>query len=175
MNKKNIIAIVILILVLGLLGLGFLQIKNLRSRIAEAEWTIVYQVELKEDTITPDVGTIQFLKRGFSIELESIKYTADGLYLKGFIGNPLILWVSTLTIKFTVTKPLYEYKDEFAAKPYFFFIGLQPIGEAQTSPIASLAPKTKVPFEVTIPNVKQTKEGIRIAVAFTGERYAYGE
>jgi hypothetical protein len=126
-----------------------------------------------EDTITTDVGVIQFLRRGFSIEIDSAIYTADGLKLRGFIGNPLNLSISNLTLKFAATKPLYSYKDEFPKDNFSFLFGPQSIGEAQTSPIVSLLPRGREAFEVTIPNVKQTKDGLRIHLTFSGERYGY--
>jgi len=48
------------------------------------------------------------------------------------------------------------------------------IGSAQTS-VGTLAPGTTTPFQVTIPNVRQTPEAVDIAVAFMGERYTYDE
>lgn len=174
MTKRHVGAITGAILFVGLQSVEAWQILNLRKRVADAEWSIGVQSKDQEDTITPDVGTIQFLKRGYSIELESVKYTGEGLTLKGFIGNATNLSLTNLTLKFTVTKPLYAYRDEFRSSDWFFFFGLQPIGEAQTSPIESLLPRSKGPFEVTIPNVKQTKEGVRIELRFTGERYSYG-
>lgn len=161
------------ILFVGLQCVEVWQILNLRSRIADAEWSLEVQSKQEEDTITPDVGVIQFLKRGYSIELQSAKYTGDGLTLNGFVGNPTNLVVSNLSVKFMVTKPLYEYRDEFRKDSFLFFIGPPAIGEAQTPPISTLPPRVREPFEVTIPNVKQTKDGIRIRVLFTGERYSY--
>jgi hypothetical protein len=114
-----------------------------------------------------------FLKRGgYSIQLDAAKYTGDGLHLEGFAGNPTNLWLSNLSLKFSATKNLYEYKDDFGKDELSFFFGPQAVGEAQCSPISSLSPGGRQPFEVTIPNVKQTQDGIRITVAFTGERYS---
>lgn len=173
MTKRRVILWVSAVLFLGLQGVGVWQILSLRERLADAEWSIAYQVKKLEDTIIPDVGTIQFLRRGYSIEIEAAKYTADGLTLQGSVGNPLNLTLHNLTLKFTATKPLYEYRDEFRNAPFAFFFGPTPIGEAQTKPIGILMPGSTASFEVTIPNVKQTEDGIRIAVAFTGERYSY--
>ncbi|MGA2587185.1 MAG: hypothetical protein ABSF88_09190 [Candidatus Aminicenantales bacterium] len=177
MNKKRVLVLVVGILVFGLLGYELFQIRSIKSQIEDMEWRFALQEKSQEDTITTDVGTIQFLKRGYSIHIESARFMAEGLYLKGYVGNPLNIWVSNLTLKFVVTKPLYEYKDQFykTNSPYFFWFGAENIGDAQTSPIVSLLPSKRAPFEVTIPNVKQTKEGLRIAVSFTGERYSYLE
>lgn len=127
--------------------------------------------------IIPDVGTIQFLKNGYSIQLESVVYKADGLYLAGCIGNPTILWLSNLTIQFTARPPLYSARDAFMkASPNSFerlFAASNQIGSAQTKPIATLGPGACEPFELTVPNVRQTKDGIDLRVSFTGERYSY--
>jgi len=37
----------------------------------------------------------------------------------------------------------------------------------------NLAPGSQASFEITIPNVKQIKSGVRTEVAFSGERYGY--
>jgi hypothetical protein len=71
----------------------------------------------------------------------------------------------------SASKPFYEYRNEFRADR--FSSGVYSLGEAQSSPIASLTPRSRGSFEVTIPNVKQTKEGLRIGMTFTGERYSY--
>jgi hypothetical protein len=105
--------------------------------------------------------------------IQTAKYTADGLVLKGYVGNPTLLTLSDLTIKFSATEPLYKYRDQFRRESVFFWFGPPSIGEAQTVPIANLSPGKRQQFEVTIPNVKQTNEGIRIEVQFTGERYLY--
>jgi hypothetical protein len=122
------------------------------------------------------VGTIQFLKRGgYSIQLDTAKYTNEGLELAGFVGNPTNLWISNLSLKFSAQKELYQYRDDFDKDEFSFYFGPQAIGEVQSSPITSLIPGGRQPFNVTIPNVKQTKEGIRLVVVFTGgERYSYG-
>ena len=101
MTKRRVILWVSAVLFLGLQGVGVWQILSLRERLADAEWSIAYQVKKLEDTIIPDVGTIQFLRRGYSIEIEAAKYTADGLTLQGSVGNPLNLTLHNLTLKFT--------------------------------------------------------------------------
>jgi len=93
--------------------------------------------------------------------------------MPGYVGNPTLLSLSDLTIKFSATQPLYKYRNEFRKNKFSFWFGPEPIGEAQTIPIANLAPGDKQQFEITIPNVKQTSDGIRIEVKFTGERYSY--
>lgn len=95
----------------------------------------------EDSVITPDVGTIQFLRKGgYSIQLNAAKYIGDGLYLQGFVGNPTNLWVTNLALKFSATKNLYEYRDDFKKDPFSFLFGPRSVGEAQCSPIATLAP-----------------------------------
>ena len=80
--------------------------------------------------------------------------------------------MSNLSLKFTATKQLYQCRDDFIKDRWAFLFGPASIGEAQCSPITTLAPGSRIAFDVTIPNVKQ-KKGIRLVVAFTGERYSY--
>ena len=56
----------------------------------------------------------------------------------------------------------------------YFLLFMEPIGKAQAKPIEALNPGTGQPFEVTIPNVRQTKDDIRLLVSFSGERYTVG-
>jgi hypothetical protein len=156
-------------------GFQFYQTKTLKDRIIALEWTSGYQdKDAADSTIEPTVGIIQFLKRGYSIEVETAKYTGDGLYLKGFVGNPSFLTLTNLTINFDVYKPLYRYREDFIKNgggSFWFYLNFNPIGKAQTSPIPRLSPGGREEFEVTIPNVKQTSDGIRMEVRFSGERY----
>ena len=163
----------VIVLAIGLHAFQLWEIRGLKSQIDDALWDSAVQGKNDDSTIEPQVGTIQFLKKGYSIQLEGVKYTGDGILLSGFIGNPLNLTISNLTLKFTATKQLYEYRDDFRKERYTLLFGPQSIGEGQTTPINSLVPGSKAPFDVTIPNVKQTKEGVRIVVTFTGERYSY--
>ena len=167
--------LIIIIAVFGVVeGLQLWQLYKERQDLANLQWTVAVQRHDSDNVITPDVGTIQFLRQGgYSIQLEAAQYTGDGLHLEGFVGNPTNLWLSNLSLKFSVTKNLYEYEDDFAKDQFSFFLGPRSIGEAQCSPIVSLAPGGRQRFEVTIPKVKQREEGIRIVVAFTGERYSY--
>jgi hypothetical protein len=175
-KKLGFIALALLgLAILGVLGFEIWQVKRLKSQIADLAWGNTARSRSEyEDSIEPTVGVIQFLKRGYSIQLKKVNYTADGLKLEGFVGNPLGLTLSNLTLDFSVTKPIYAYRNEFFKEhtSKWLWFGPAPIGRAQTSPIASLSFGSTAPFDVTIPNVKQTPEGIRIVVKFTGERYS---
>jgi hypothetical protein len=129
------------------------------------------------DFVTPEVNTIQFLRRGYSISFDSVQYTQEGLVLSGTIGNPTQLWISSLALNFTAKPYPHKIRDKwdvnFADKNYFpWWDSSWDIGSGQTT-VGLLNPGTSAPFHVTIPNVKQTSDSIHIAVGFTGERYQY--
>ena len=174
--KKLWWVVLVIVVFLGVEGVHVWQFYKLRKDLADLKWNAAVQGHDGDNVITPDVGTIQFLKRGgYSIQLDTAKYTNEGLELAGFVGNPTNLWVSNLSLKFSAQKELYQYRDDYDKDEFSFYFGPQAIGEAQSSPIMSLTPGGRQPFNVTIPNVKQTKEGIRLVVVFTGgERYSYG-
>src|SRR5262249_30753539 len=142
-------------------------------------WNHVSDSLEKEDSITPNVGTIQFIKGNtFSIQLEKVDYSADGLHLAGMIGNATNLYLSNLTLTFTATKQIYQMREDFdkedeKERAVFAWLGVPAIRNAQSSAIASLYPGGRQPFDVTIPNVKQVANGVRVTVVFSGERYGY--
>ena len=149
-----------------------------RKAIDELEWTnAVNSYNASENSIVPSVGTIQFLKKGYSIQLESVTYNVNGMYLAGYIGNPTNLWLSNVTIQFEATQPFWRARDAFMkTSPNSIdriFFSPDQIGTAQTKPINWLMPGMRARFEVIIPNVKQTKDGVDIRVSFAGERYSY--
>ena len=171
-KKIGLVSLAILLAVVE--GLQVWWLYSLTHRLQEAEWTAALHSHNDDDVISVDVGTIQFLKTSrYSIELEDARYTADGLVLKGYVGNPTNLWINNLTLKFYATKQLWEFRKTFDADNVSFFWGPEAIGQVQSQPIPILAGGTRQPFEVTIPNVKQTKDGIRLVVSFSGERYSY--
>lgn len=161
------------VICLVIIGLQSWFMYKLRNRVKEAEWQNALTDKGQDDVFTTDVGTIQFLKHGYSIELESANYNSEGLSLKGHIGNPNLININNLTLKFAATLPLYKYEEQFHKDRFGFMFGPESIGEAQSTPISSLMAGHRQPFEVTIPNAKQTAEGIRLVVSFTGERYSY--
>ena len=130
------------------------------------------------DFVLPQVNTIQFLRRGFSVDFDTVKYTQEGLLLSGTIGNGTELYVSTLAVSFTARPYPYQIRDrwEKAASANRDFIPWWfsdwNIGSGQST-VGTLNPGSSAPFSVTIPNVKQTSDTIEIAVSFSGERYLY--
>jgi hypothetical protein len=167
------------VMIVGFVGWNSYQTHSLSKRIEALRWSVVYDELNRQDAITPQVGIIQFFKgNAFSITLEKVDYTANGLHITGKIGNATNLYINNLALTFTATKQLYEMKDDFDKaseidKDFFEFTGSPPIGNAQSTAIAALSPGAQQDFDVTIPNVRQTKSAARIAIAFSGERYSY--
>lgn len=166
------------VLLIGLIVLGTVQFRHQRAtddrldKLDRMREGLRHFMDSQLKVITPEVGMIEFIERGFSIEIESAKYTQEGLYLKGYLGNPTNLWIYNLTLTFRAVRvPTH---DEWLKTKKF---EPKEIGVGQTSPITILEPGKRQLFEVTIPNVKQVSnksERPRITVDFSGERYSYG-
>jgi hypothetical protein len=167
-----------LFIALVALGLLFWKDSQYKKAIDELEWSqAVSDHNSLGNSISPEVGVIQFLNHGYSIALESVNYNADGMHISGYVGNPLSLSLTNLTLKFTASKPFYSGRDKFfqmeRGSIERMFYAPEEIGSAQSSPIFWLGAGKREMFSVTIPNVKQTKEEVEIRVEFKGERYSY--
>jgi hypothetical protein len=174
--RRLIIVFAITTLIL-LAAIGFLYAKvreqqTFRKNFAFFVFSLGYQ--RTEDLLTPEVGTMQFLKRGYSITFDTVEYTANGLLLKGRIGNPLNIWIGSLTLRFDARPSIYSLTDKWHQSNKWRWNDEWNIGSAQTA-VGTLAPRATTSFQVTIPNVKQTPEAVEIAVAFAGESYTYDE
>lgn len=167
------------LIVIGLLGWTLYEIHSLSTALTDAQWDRISDSLSREDSIAPSVGSIQFIKENaYSIELDRVEYTSNGLHMTGYVGNATNLYVSNLTLTFNATKQVSDMRADFdnaddKTRAVFDWLGVTSIGSAQSQAILSLAPGTKQAFEVTIPNVKQTANGVRITVYFSGERYSY--
>jgi hypothetical protein len=124
------------------------------------------------DFVMPQVNTIQFLRRPYSISFDTVKYTQEGLLLSGTIGNGTQLWVSSLAVKFVARPYPYQIKGKWEKQAWPWWDASWDIGSGETT-VGTLNPGSAVPFSVTVPNVKQTSDSIEIAVSFSGERYVY--
>ena len=124
------------------------------------------------DLLSPDVGSIQFLHRGYTITFNSLTYAPGGLEVTGTIGNPTQLNISSLNLKLSARPFLYKNRNAIIKDPWFMFGGAGEIGSGQTTILYLPAGKT-ASFSMTIPNVKQTSDGFQIAALFSGERYSY--
>ena len=162
------------LLIIGAIVVGALKIWILYSRLDDIEWRQrLAEIHQSLNTIEPEVNVMQFLKRGYTIELEEVSYSQDGLRLSGYLGNPTTIYVHNVCLRFSARK--HESFDEFRKKEGFgrYFYSPEEIGNAQTEAILWIAPGKKGQFKVTIPNVRQTKEGFQLTVSFSGERYSY--
>jgi len=169
---------VVLTVLLALLGfLSWRKSKAIDKALEDHSFNqFVDGITSNSSFVVPEVNTIQFLRRGYSITFDSVKYTQEGLALTGTVGNPTQLWISSLALKFTAKPYPYKFRDKWAENyrsgGFILLDSSWEIGTGQTT-IGALNPGSAVPFSVTIPNVKQTSDQIQIEVAFSGERYSY--
>lgn len=128
------------------------------------------------DYVEPTVNTIQFLRHGYSIDFNSVDYTQNGLELSGTVGNPTNLWISSLALDMTARPYPYQIKDKWLKdvrnNGFPWWSSDWDFGHAQTT-VGGLNPGSTAFFHIAIPNVKQTSNGLQIAVSFSGERYQY--
>ena len=162
----------------------FTQERATQRALRELQWqTALASVSTSAASVEPAVATIQFIKRGFSVEFDSVQYTAEGLRLSGFIGNPTHLTVSQVAIRFAASqRPLSPSYEDYmkgqvsleATKGWVILPGHIEMGHGESAPIAALYPGTRAAFQVTVPNVKQSSDGFLLEASFTGtERYSY--
>jgi hypothetical protein len=146
------------------------RLEEFRKRFSFFVFALDY--ERNEDLLAPQVGTVHFLKRGYSVTLDAVGYTTQGLALKGRIGNPTNIWVSSLTLQFEARPDVLSLDKKWEERDKWGWNAEWNIGSAETN-VGVLAPGATAAFEVTIPNVKQTSKAIELAVSFMGERYGY--
>lgn len=179
LRKRSLIFIVSLCLVValqsGIIVIGLRRFNSFTAKVRNYEFSQdVDEYDNGTDFISDSVGVIQFLRHGYSITLDSAHYSQDGLTLTGKLGNPTQLWLSSLTLNFSVRpyasdlRKLWDKDGSFA----FWDTSEFEIGEAQAD-VGYLPAGSTVAFSVTIPNVKQTSKSTQIAVWFSGERYSY--
>jgi hypothetical protein len=170
---------VLTLLIIAAIVMEGLTIKKLSNRLDRVEWEqILTQRRLYEDTIVAEVNTIQFLKHNYTIEFEQVSFTQEGLRLSGYLGNSTNLFLHTVSLKFSALK--YPSFDEYKKKEkdssdiwWIIYDASEEIGNAQAEAIGMILPGQREHFQVTIPNVHQTKEGFKLTVKFSGERYSY--
>jgi len=158
------------------------------KRLDDIDWAQqFFQHQQALDLVTIEVGTIQFLKRGFSLEIDSSSVSQNGLAIEGSIGNPFALELTNLTVTFIAGRSYTDARDSYLKirrqpdKTYFspgqsfvFFPSemWHELGRAQ-SLIRDIAPGQRGAFKLTIPGVRQASENLEVAVSFSGERYSY--
>jgi len=174
MSKKAIIALVVLsAAVLVAMAVLHREQSKLGSKVVELDWQLALaRAEQASDAIELQVGVIQFLRRGYSVTLDSVTYDQNGVRLVGRVGNPQVQTVSSLTINFAVRRPMWTMRDKYIKDQNPFGLYPDPLGKAQVS-VRDLLPGSETPFRVVVPNVKQSNEGYQVEVRFSGERYSY--
>jgi hypothetical protein len=132
-----------------------------------------YEAE-SDDYVKPIVNAIQFFHDGYSMQFDKVEYTPQGLLLSGEIGNPNTYRVSNLDLNFAARPDAAKVRDKWdkGDKNFAVWPPEWDIGSARTH-IGDLEPGHTARFNVTIPNVKEKSDQIRIAVLFSGERYVY--
>jgi len=124
------------------------------------------------DLLAPDVGSIQFMHKGYSITFNTVQYTSSGLELTGTLGNPTQMTLTSINLRLTARDYLYKNREKVLKDPFFMWNNDNDIGSGQTT-IPYLGSGRTATFSITIPNVKQTKDGFQIVAQFSGERYSY--
>jgi hypothetical protein len=164
----------LLILLAGSAGWGIWRLKDVEKTQTNLAFSdTVNDYTRDADFISIQIGTIQFLRRGYSITFDSARYSQDGLTLVGTVGNPTQLWISSLTLNFSVRPYAYQVREKWNRDKFIFWNTSDfEVGKAQVN-VGTLNPGSTTVFSVTIPNVKQTKDEPQVAVWFSGERYNY--
>lgn len=139
--------------------------KRASRGIREEKWErLVSEYYLTADSISPQVGIIQFLKNGLSVTINSANYTTNGLELTGELGNARNVTISSITLHMTALHPIYSLRDKYLAGEDLSYtiqgqnlvLSGAEVGNGQTS-TGDLLPGRKQFFSLTIPNVKQTE------------------
>jgi hypothetical protein len=127
-----------------------------------------------DDYVKPVVSDIQFFHDGYSMQFDTVEYTPKGLFLSGEIGNPNQYRVKNLTLNFVARPQAAKVRQKWdkSDKNFVVWPPEWDIGSAQIN-IGDLEAGHAGKFRVTIPNVKDKSDPIRIAVLFSGERYVY--
>jgi len=124
------------------------------------------------DLLSPDIGVIQFMHRGYSVTFDSLTYGQNGLEVTGTVGNATNVTLSSVTLKLSARPFLYKLKEKIMKSPFYLYGNDYEIGSGQAN-IGFLFPGKTAVFSMTIPNVKQSPDGFQIAASFTGERYSF--
>lgn len=161
------------VLVGALVALAFSEYRA-HERSRQLGWELELVRHYRDtDSITLDVGSIQFLRRGYSISLDEVVYGPNGVTLVGTIGNPYLIELSSLTLVFEVRRPYYMFREEYLDNPFgLLFSNELVVGSSQVA-VGAVAPGSTASFRTTIPNVKQSSNQYEVGVSFSGERYRY--
>jgi hypothetical protein len=168
------VALFLVVASTGTVGFLFLKKANALQREQKdlAFSLFLTDINSSTDFVAPQVNTIQFLRRGYSITFDTVRYTQEGLLLSGTLGNGTEMYLNSLAVNFVARPYPYKIREKFDKETFPWWSDAWNIGSGQTN-VGVLGPGTSMPFSVTIPNVKQTSDSIQIAVWFAGERYSY--
>ncbi|MEO8631516.1 MAG: hypothetical protein ABI612_25990, partial [Betaproteobacteria bacterium] len=142
--------------------------------IKQLRWQLtLHQFADDRSEFTLSVGSIQFMKNGFSITLDSVETSANGVTVVGRFGNPKAISLSTVTAEFEVQRPILSLREVFEKDPItIYFSDTLTVGKAQTS-IGSVAAGGSSAFRVLIPGVKGDLDQYSVRITLSGVRYQY--
>jgi hypothetical protein len=126
--------------------------------------------------VVPVVNVIQFFHDGYSLQFDKVQYTPQGLLLSGEIGNPNQFSITNLSLTFAIRPYPEKIRDKWA-QAGGNMIEWSPdwdLGRGRIT-IGDVKPGQTARFNLTIPNVKQTSDPVRVAVLFSGEHYSYSQ
>jgi len=151
---------------------------RLSNRVELLEWNAqLKDVKWLGSTVFPNSNVIQFLDNGFSIEFEQVIYEPTGLHLTGFFGNPKSLTIRGARLRFSARRNAsledYPKGSNEAIGDFKVLRSPEEIGIAETPAIDTILSGTRARFDVTIPNVRYTKDGLMLYVSLNNERYSY--
>lgn len=147
---------------------------KLREDLKQLQWESAIRDHDRDlNTITLEVGVIQFLKDGFSITLDTLESTPTGVTLVGKFGNPKALTISSLTLEIDVEHPMWQYRAAYERNPFeFIFSDTLTVGKAEAM-VGDVPAGGSAEFRMVIPNVKGDLKSYGASVTLSGERYQY--
>ena len=161
-------------------AIGFLAREQ--SRLQKDVQRIEWQNEIRDynrdrSEVSLRVGTIQFLKNGFTLAFDTVESTPTGVLLVGKFGNPKALNLSSLTLALEVDKPIWKFQDTFDKDPLGFEFAAEAgdslvIGKAEVL-VGDVPAGGTTPFRIVVPNVKGNPVSETALVKLLDERYTY--
>ena len=172
-GKRVLLSIGLIFLIGTLAALAYLDYKDY-ERSRQLEWELELVRHYRDtDAITLNVGSIQFLRQGYSISIDEATYGPNGVTLAGTIGNPFFLELSSLTLLFEVRKPYLSLREEYLDNPFNILLDKDIIVGSSQVAVGVVAPGSTSSFRTIIPNVKQPADQYEVTISFSGERYRY--
>lgn len=175
--SRRLAIIVVAIVCLLLIGANIFALYKFRSAIRDVEWNSTV-TELTKDSVEANTGTMQFFRdRTLSMTFDKVEYLPSGLHLHGYVGNSSNIEIDSASLKFNAMDQPFKLRNDWEKKDDLnrdlYSWSPPTIGNAQTPTLPNLPPGHQDEFDVTIPNVKQNKDGINVTLALQNERYSY--